>query len=235
MESELEIHEEKVVIIIPCSSKNCSYKNLNECLLINTLYNNLKKFNISNYTFVIGFDDDDVFYLKNKIELEKIFPNNFYLHYLNNNEKSYVCIVNQLANLAIDVYKADYLFVMADDLELVHLDFIQIFINYLKDKVIGLGHALDKTNAAGICTHPFVKSSHVKYLGYFYPKEIKNWYCDDWITRLYNRFNLINKTDDFVISNKVLQKRYNVYKIKNEQLDKLVLVAENTLKNKLKI
>jgi hypothetical protein len=224
---------DKLVIMIPSSSKNCNYKTLNDCLLINTLYKCIKNFDISKYTFIIGFDDDDVFYLNNKENLEKVLADNFHLYYLDNNEKSYVCIVNQLANIAIDTYDADYLFLMADDLEFTHLNFIQTFIDNLKDKNVGLAHALDKTNNAGICTHPFVKSSHVKYLGYFYPKEIKNWYCDDWITRLYNKLKIVFKTEEFVLSNKVFQKRYKPYRINDKQLEQLVTTAENILKNKI--
>ena len=123
---------QKLIFLIPSTSKNCNYVNIFETSLINILLDSLKKFNIENYTFLIGFDNDDEFYLNNKNELEKILPNNFYLHYLTNHSKSYVCVVNQLANLAIEMYDAEYLYLIADDLIIYTLDFIPYFINFLR-------------------------------------------------------------------------------------------------------
>lgn len=222
--------EQKIIALIPC--KNHYFNNLENSSLINILYRSLSNFDISKLTFVIGFDDDDEFFINNKELLQKILPSNFYLHYLNNFDKSYVCIINQLANIAINEYQADYIFVMADDLEFITMDFIDLFVDYLKDKKIGLGHSKDLTNSAGICTHPFVTANHVKYLGYFYPKEIKNWFCDDWITRLYSNLNLTYVTKDYVLKNVLLCKRYNPYHLQGNMLENLVSKAENILKNK---
>ena len=222
--------EQKIIAIIPC--KNHYFKNLESSSLINIIYKSLSKFDISKITFVIGFDDDDVFFINNKELLQKTLPSNFYLRYLNNFDKSYVCIINQLADIAINEYQADYIFVMADDLEFITMYFIDLFVDYLKDKKIGLGHCKDLTNAAGICTHPFVTANHVKYLGYFYPKEIKNWFCDDWITKLYNNLNLTCVTKDYVLKNVLICQRYIPYHLQGNMFQNLVSTAENILKEK---
>ena len=57
--------EDKVVFIIPSTSRNMNYENIASCSLINNLYESLKKLDISKYTFIIGIDDDDEFYNKN--------------------------------------------------------------------------------------------------------------------------------------------------------------------------
>ena len=125
----------KVIFLIPSSSTNCKFKDINTCSLILQTYNSLLKFEKNKkYTFLIGFDDDDVFYTQNKENLLNILPSNFKLHYLNNFNKSYVCIVNQLANIAINDYGADYLFLIADDLEFYTLDCIDEFVAWFENK-----------------------------------------------------------------------------------------------------
>lgn len=225
--------EKKTVILIPSSSKNCNYSGLKKSALIGILYKSLLNFDISKYTFLIGFDNDDEFFLKFKKSIQNKLPTNFHLHYLNNHDKSYVCIVNQLANIAIEQYNADYLFLMADDLIFYDFSFIDKFVDFLKDKPIGLGYPIDKTCTKDICTHPFVSANHVKYLGYFYPKEIKNWYCDTWITRLYQKIGIVCKTDNFVLENKILEKRYDIYNIELELFNRLIKDSEDKIKENI--
>lgn len=227
--------DKKVVILIPSSSRNCDYKGLKNSALVGILYKSLLNYDISKYTFLIGFDDDDSFFISHKKNMEKKFPDNFHLKYLNNYDKNYVCIVNQLAKIAIDEYNADYLFLIADDLIFFDFSFIDKFIDFFTDKEYGLGYGKDKRCRKDICTHPFVPSSHFKSLGYFYPKEIKNWYCDTWITELYskNALNLTCKTDDYVLENQVLEKRYDVYNIDSKLLYTLVDIAKKIIYDKM--
>lgn len=225
--------DKKIVIIIPSSSRNCNYKSLKSSALVGILYKSLLNFNISKYTFVIGFDDDDDFFIKNERRMKSKFPPNFHLKYLHNFDKSYVCIVNQLANIAINEFEADYIFVIADDLIFYDFNFIDDFLNYFKDKNFGLGHAKDKKCRKDICTHPFVPKSHVETLGYFYPTEIKNWYCDTWITSLYSELNLRYKTDIDILENQILEKRYDIYSIDTETFDKLVGRAKDIIEKKI--
>lgn len=225
--------DKKIIILIPSSSKNCNFKSLKSSTLIGILYKSLLNFDISKFTFIIGFDDDDQFYINNQEKLKLKLPSNFHLKYLTNYDKSYVCIVNQLAEIAINEFNADYLFLIADDLIFFDFSFVDNFSDYFKDKQIGLGHCKDKKNRKDICTHPFVSANHVKYLGYFYPKEIKNWYCDTWITQLYRNLNLECKTDDFILENQNLEKRYEVYNIDKTLFNELVFTAETILNNSL--
>lgn len=224
----------KVVFLIPSSSANCNFNNINTCSLISQTYNSLSNFEkTKDYTFLIGFDDDDSFYTQHKNNLLNILPSNFKLHYLNNYNKSYVCIVNQLANIAINEYNADYLFLIADDLEFFTLECIEEFLYWFKDKEYGLCHPRDKRSLADICTHPFVSVSHVKTLGYFYPNEIKNWYSDTWINQLYNNLDLVYKTQYYILRNTILDKRYNIHKICPSKFNKYVKQAQKVIEEKL--
>ena len=224
--------EDKVVFIIPSTSRNMNYKDVASCSLMNILYESLKKLDISKYKFIIGIDDDDEFYNKNIDELKATLPDNFHFHFLNNYDKSYVCIVNQLADIAIKQYDAEYLYVFADDLNVYELDYINTFIDWFKKhENLGLGWGIDEGNHR-ICTHPFLSKKHVNMLGYFYPSAIKNWYCDDWVTLLYEKLNRIVKSDKPVIKNAIVAtdtKRYNIVNIEKDKLDNLVNDAAQIL------
>lgn len=223
---------EKVVFIIPTTSRNANFKDAKSCSLVDVLYSSLKQFDISNYTFLIGIDDDDEFYLNNINEIKSLLPNNFHFSFLNNYDKNYVCIVNQLANLAINEYNAEYLFVFADDLKIFEIDYINTFIDYFKkNDLLCLGWAIDESNQV-IATHPFVHKKHVELLGYFYPKEIKNWRCDNWISYVYDRLGKIVKTDKPVFTNTLLAvdvKRYDIVIMEDDELNNLVNFAVDVL------
>jgi len=232
--------EDKVVFIIPSTSRNMNYENIASCSLINILYESLKKLDISRYTFIIGIDDDDEFYNKNIDELKSTLPNNFHFHFLNNYDKSYVCIVNQLADIAIKQYDAEYLYVFADDLNVYELDYINKFIEWFKQhEKIGLGWGIDEVWPT-FCTHPFINKTHVGILGYLYPSSIKNVGCDDWIAELYNNLNRIIKSENAVIKNLINTansgtKRYDTVKvdINSPEFKNLVNIAETQLKGAL--
>jgi hypothetical protein len=230
-----------VVFLIPSSSKNCDYKNVNDCLLINTFFESIKQFDITPYKFIVGIDDDDEFYLKEIENIKAILPNNFYYHFLNNYDKSYCCIVNQIANIAINNYDAEFLYLVADDLIIYTLEYIDVFVDYIKNNNnLGLGQPVDKSNIqfkhmdpslkdVGICTHPFVHVNHVKYLGYFIPPQIKNWFCDNWITYIYRTLGKIIITNKFVIENKIFNKRYEPVCVDHNNLNMYITQAINTL------
>lgn len=204
----------KTVFIIPSTSRNMNYKDIKSCSLIKILYASLEKLDTSKYTFLIGTDDDDEFYNNNVDALKSTLPQNFHFHSLNNFDKSYVCIVNQLADIAIRDYSADYIYVFADDLEVYDLNFIETdFIPYFKENGdLCLGWGIDE-NWKDICTHPFSSKKHVDRLGYFYPPSIKNVGCDDWIQRLYEKLKKIKRTKKSVIKNIIGANDTNRYEI----------------------
>ena len=213
--------QNKVCFLIPSTSNKCNYIRAESSTLYFEYYESIKKFDIEKYSFLIGFDSDDIFYKNNLEELKKLLPSNFNYFFIDNPKKSYVEIVNKLSTIAKNFYNADYLFVNGDDLNLSRLDFIDSFIEYINvNEQIGLGHAQDCSSVYGICTNPFVSIEHFNRLGYFYPNEIKNWYCDDWIHRLYQKLNKVIKTEDCIIKNKVIA-RYDIFSVKN-RLDSLV-------------
>jgi hypothetical protein len=40
-------------------------------------------------------------------------------------------------------------------------------------------------NNSRILTQSFVSRKHFDLFGYYFPEELKNWFCDDWINETY--------------------------------------------------
>ena len=100
---------------------------------------------------------------------------------------------NKLADIG---YKdnCDYFFQIGDDIFFKTKGFINDCINILqKNNNIGMTGPVN--NNKNILTQCFVSKKHIEILGYFFPEEIINWYCDDWYNYLYkpnNFFSLKN-------------------------------------------
>ena len=59
-----------------------------------------------------------------------------------------------------------------------------------------------------LLTQTFVSRKHMEIFGFYYPPEIINWYCDDWITRVYQEKNLLISIDTHRVINKGGPPRY---------------------------
>ena len=73
-------------------------------------------------------------------------------------------------------------------------------------------------------------------LGYFYPREIKNWFCDDWIHRTYTKLGKVVQSDRSILSNgqgEQVRPRYNVEMVDDDTLNRLVSDAVDAMKSKL--
>jgi len=92
----------------------------------------------------------------------------------------------------------DYFFQSGDDIKFLNKNWVNQSINELKKhNNIGMTGPLDigrikygsKESQPGgsrfIQTQSFVSRRHKEIFNYYFPPEIKNWFCDDWITKTY--------------------------------------------------
>lgn len=101
----------------------------------------------------------------------------------------------------------DYFFQCGDDIWFETIGWVNDSIKELKKhNNIGLTGPIDigrilygseECSPGGerfIQTQSFVSRKHMEIFGFYFPKEIKNWFCDDWITKIYypNFFYLLN-------------------------------------------
>lgn len=185
----------KIGIIIPSTSNGRDWKDIQESYLFK---HTIKTFLLTydkehNYTFYIGIDRNDKIYDdSDNINYIKEFlsrtPNlSIEFIYMDDIPKGHLTKMwNQLFDLAYND-ECDYFFQCGDDIEFLTNGWIDFCINTLvKHNGIGVTGPIDINNTK-LLTQSFVSRKHMKCFGYYFPPEIINWYCDDWINQIYIR------------------------------------------------
>jgi hypothetical protein len=227
----------RIGLIIPVTSNKRNYNNIQDIDFFKILLNSfLKHYNKSNkyyYTFYLGYDDDDLFFIKNNNKIKKYFkeitPNNFDIKLIKiNNLKSKLGEIWSKLALEAKNNNDTYLYQLGDDIKFLSNNWEKSFINKLKEfDNIGVVGPLDKNNSK-LLTQSFVHIKHLEIFGSYYPKSIKNWFIDDWITDLYkpNRYYMFK---NITVINSGGPPRYD---IKHENRANINLIVE---KDKLRL
>ena len=89
----------------------------------------------------------------------------------------------------------DYFYQCGDDIEFLDKEWVIDCIKAMKkNKNTGITGPIDwgreqhkmlTGNGKFILTQTFVSRKHMNNFGFYFPEEIKNWFCDDWITYIY--------------------------------------------------
>ena len=195
----------KIGLLIPSTSRGRYWSNIFESYLythlIKTLINTYNEEH--NYIIYTVVDDDDKIYSnfeeKNKLKKYLSTVKNLDIKFLSSNgiPKGHVTLMwNRAFKHAYDE-KCDYFFQCGDDIKFINKNWVNSSIQLLKKhNNIGLTGPLDyirwKSNVNSrpggkrfIQTQSFVSRKHMDLFQYYFPPEIKNWYCDDWMTNIY--------------------------------------------------
>lgn len=190
----------KLAIIVPClfSSSDRDSNPLFKYLIPNLLEH--KNDDSFVYHIYIGIDYND-----NNFEPEwiKDFPFQFSIvRYSDNVKKGHLTRMwNILFQYAYDD-GCDYFYQCGDDIVVK-----EPYLRRLVDKIdqhpykIGLTGLLNPINSRPIVTQAIVSRTHMKIFGYFFPEEIINWYCDDWISLIYQKNGLFETIPDLKLDN----------------------------------
>ncbi len=184
----------KIGVLIPATSAQRNWKTYKDSYLYKyTLktflitYNN----NEHQYIFYIGIDkDDDMFGNEKIIAQFKRFMNimknvSIQFHMMDANKGHVTVMWNQLFKLAYND-KCDYFFQCGDDIVFKTKDWVNDCIDALqKNNNKGMSGPIN--NNMRILTQTFVSRNHMKLFGYYFPPEIINWFCDDWINEIYKK------------------------------------------------
>lgn len=218
----------KIGILIPSTSKGRDWKNIKETYLFK---HTLKTFLITydnehKYKFYIGIDRNDRIY-DNKEYIDEIqrfmsIMKNTEIEfiYMDNIPKGHLTIMwNKLFQKAYNE-KCDYFFQCGDDIEFKTPGWINDCINIQKkfDNFVLTG-PIDKNNTR-LLTQSFVSRKHMEIFGYYFPPEIINWFCDDWINNIYKTIDRFDPLLNKYLINIGGRPRYNIdnktYSTKNE-------------------
>jgi hypothetical protein len=197
----------KVALIIPSTSKNRNWLSPNDSLLYQTIQSfNATTNNNFEYKFFVGQDTDDNFY-NNKDNLTFYENQGINIEFIQLDvEKGHVTKMWNI--LAMRAYNDDfdYLYACGDDILFNKLGWMDECINVLlRHNNIGL------TGNSSILTQCFVHRTHIDIFNFFYPEEIKNWYCDNWINDVYGKdmtFKL--PTNEYLCANSGGCERYTI-------------------------
>jgi hypothetical protein len=186
----------KIGILIPSTSKGRNWTSYKETYLYNIT---LKTFLLTydkehTYEFYIGIDRGDTILdteeTKNEINKFKIVVKNinFDFIYMDGIEKGHLTVMwNRLFKKAID-NNCDYFYQCGDDIEFKTKGWINDSIKKLQEnKNVGLTGPIN--NHPTLLTQSFVSRNHYTLFGYYFPEEIINWCCDDWINEVYKSIN----------------------------------------------
>jgi len=182
----------KFGFLIPSTSTGRVWKDYKDTYLYqNTLRSFLQTYDKEYHThFYIGIDRNDPIYdaPENK-ENFKRFVNvmknvDIEFVYMENVNKGHLTVMwNQLYDKAISD-DCDYFVQCGDDIEFTTTGWMKDAVKIL-EKSNGVGVVGPMNNNPRLLTQTIVTRKHKELFGYYFPPEIKNWFCDDWINEVY--------------------------------------------------
>jgi hypothetical protein len=145
------------------------------------------------YTFYIGIDRGDPIYDKSDVKeylekLAKILNANIDFIYMDGITKGHLTVMwNRLFTKAYEDGN-DYFFQCGDDISFETHGWVNACIAVLQaSNDVGMSGPIN--NNSRILTQSFVSRKHMELFGYYFPEEIINWCCDDWINEVYIKIN----------------------------------------------
>ncbi len=187
------------------------------------------------YVLYLGFDEGDPFYdvPANRESLRKHvqasvhgFPIEFRMVRVVNSNGWVPFIWNALFQHAMDD-GCDYFYQLNDDIRFITPGWTSAFVEGLKKSSIGenVGVIGPLDNGNGwLLTQSFVHRSHHAIFGYLYPYVFRNWYSDDWLTKVYQDIGGMIHAKNYQVHN--VQSFGTRYHICNHQ-DKLASSLES--------
>lgn len=182
----------KIALLIPSTSRGREWKTVKETYLYN---HTMKTFGITydkehEYRFYIGIDRGDPIYDNSEVQfyLEKfaaIIKNvTIEFIYMDGIPRGHLTIMwNRLFAKAYEDGN-DYFFQCGDDISFETTGWVNACIETLqKSDNIGMTGPLNNNDR--ILTQSFVSRKHMEIFGIYFPEEIVNWCCDDWINFVY--------------------------------------------------
>lgn len=207
----------KIAILIPSTSKGrdwATYKDsyLYEKTLKTLLFTYDKE---HHYRLYIGIDERDRIYDNESVKTQlsrfvSIMTNvEIEFVYMTGIEKGHLTIMwNRLFQKAYDA-GFDYFFQCGDDIEFKTIGWVNACIGALETSN-GIGVSGPINNNVRILTQSFVSRKHMELFGYYFPPEIINWCCDDWINDVYKSISAFYPLANHLCINIGGNPRYNI-------------------------
>jgi hypothetical protein len=181
----------KIAFLIPSTTKNRPWKKIEETYLytifgesfLNTLSDDI------DYSIYINIDIDDPIYSKNeeKKKFERFIGEKAKIKWIEDGyvQKGFLTLMwNYLFEKALEDNN-EYFYQCGDDIWFQNKDWIKdCIVQMKKQNDIGICGPINPPNHR-ILTQTFVSRKHYEIFQCYFPVQIKNWWCDDWINYVY--------------------------------------------------
>ena len=132
----------------------------------------------------------------------------------------------------------DYFFQCGDDITFSEKNMFQQFIDILVENnnlgVTGpFTTSMYGSGTPNILTQTFVSRKHKDLFGYFFPPDIINWFCDDWINEVYKKIGHFYPLNNHFCNNVGGQPRYDINndkKFRENPNEKVASMREHCMK-----
>lgn len=234
-------YNKQIAITIPTTTKGLTIRGIADLPFFKIMLPSFLKTSSGKcyYNFYLGYDYDDSFLSQPSVarKIEELFNK-----IVSDNKRYTLKIVSfpdtfekgdlsSMWSYLSDMGMKDgneYFYQLGDDIQFLEIrekkEWESIFINSLLE-LNNIGSVGPYDNSKKILTQSFVHATHLSIWGRYFPKELKNWYVDDWITEVYSsrpdkRFRVINSSNHIV--------RYDVKNTEHIK-DKLVKDDKKTI------
>jgi hypothetical protein len=207
----------KIALLIPSTSRGRDWKTVKETYLYNYT---MKTVGITydkehEYRFYIGIDRGDPIYdnaeVHHYLEMFAAIIKNVSIEfiYMDGIKRGHLTIMwNRLFAKAYEDGN-DYFFQCGDDISFETAGWVNSCIERLqKSDNVGMTGPLN--NNARILTQSFVSRKHMEIFGFYFPEEIVNWCCDDWINFVYQNVGRFYPLTEHICTNIGGQPRYTI-------------------------
>ena len=179
----------KVAFLVPSTSNKRDWKKAEETHLWSILCNSLELYTPEHQIkLFVGFNTNDAVYSQpeERFKFNAVFIN-FVIEFVpmdDDTKGKPTWIWNQLGEKAIE-QGYQYFKLLGDDIKMPNDNgWLGAFINKLK-KNNNIGWSAGYSNNDNIPTQFLVHKNHYDIFGFFYPPEIPNWTCDDFMFQIY--------------------------------------------------
>lgn len=207
----------RIAILIPSTSRGRDWSSVKDTYLFN---HTIKTLGITydkehEYRFYIGIDRGDAVYDKPEVKyyLEKfvgVIKNcSIEFMYMDGITRGHLTVMwNRLFSKAYDD-GYDYFFQCGDDISFETVGWVNSCIGVLQT-ANNIGMTGPVNNNMRILTQSFVSRKHMDLFGFYFPEEIINWCCDDWINIVYQKIGHFYPLKQHYCSNLGGQPRYEI-------------------------
>ena len=234
-------------ILIPTTSARRNWTKFQDTAFYNIYLQSFVKTYCPNYSYVfyLIIDDDDKLFSNPTIQREIVTYvegfKNLTLKFLSSRgiPKGWVTKMWNRAFVQACTDGCRYFFQCGDDISFETKGWVHDSVEQLKaNNNIGLTGPIDNGRFVNddpifkpggdrfVHTQAFVSIRHMEIFGTFFPEHIKNWFCDDWITRVYYPDHFY--TIDHYLKNIGGDPRYDVET--NCPWEQLIVLAREHLK-----